>query len=145
MRPAKQAQDQSHDRVRDLLSSRRIHVDEAEPQLSSEGRVDGAVGGAEAEDELVGAEAALGGAGEEREGVEEDGGSGVDGSVGGGEAAEGDVLDGGDAGEGGLLEGAVLDAVEGDDEGEGRGVGLVVRHHREGRSVHSRGDGGGGG
>lgn len=132
MRPPEQAQDQGHDRVRDLLGPGGVHVDEAEPELGGEGGVDGAVGGAEAEDELVGAEAALGGAGEEGEGVEEDGGGGVDGAVGGGEAAEGDVLDGGDAGEGVLLEGAVLDAVEGDDEGEGRGVGLAG-HHREGR------------
>lgn len=45
-----------------------------EAEVNGEGGVDGSVGGAEAENELPGAEAALGGAWEEREGVEDDGG-----------------------------------------------------------------------
>lgn len=50
-------------------------MDEAvEAEVNGEGGVDGSVGGAEAENELPGAETALGGAWEEREGVEDDGG-----------------------------------------------------------------------
>ncbi|EXB80315.1 hypothetical protein L484_025171 [Morus notabilis] len=62
-----------------------------------------------AEDELVRAEAALGGARKVREGVEENGGGGLD--LHDNEAREGDVLDNGDPGEGFLLEGAIFDAV----------------------------------
>lgn len=45
-------------------------MNEAEAEVGREGRVRGAVGGAEAEDEMVGAEATLCGAGEVDEGVE---------------------------------------------------------------------------
>lgn len=80
-----------------------------EAEVDGEGGVDGAVGGAEAEDELPGAEAALGCAWEEREGVEDDGGGGFD--LGVGEAGEGHVLDHGGAGQAVLFEGGVFYAV----------------------------------
>lgn len=103
-------------------------MDEAEAQVSGEGGVDGAVGGAEAEEELPGAEAALGGAGEVCEGVDEDCGGGLDLSI--GEAGEGNVLDGGYAREGLLLEGRVVDAVKRDHKGEGRRPMMVGRRSR---------------
>lgn len=84
-------------------------MDEAETEVSGEGGVDGAVGRAEAEDEVVVAETALGGAGEVGEGVEEDGGGGLDLAV--GDAAERNMFDGGEAGEGIEFEGTVVDAV----------------------------------
>ncbi|KAI6669137.1 hypothetical protein NL676_004022 [Syzygium grande] len=52
------------------VRSRGVHMDEAESQLDSEGEADSAVDGVEAEDEQVGVEVALGGAGEEGDGVE---------------------------------------------------------------------------
>lgn len=130
VRATEEAEDERHDGVGDLLSAGGVDMDEAETEVGGEGGVDGAVGGAEAEDELVGAEAALGGAWEVGEGVEEDGGGGLDLSV--GKAGERDVFDCGDASEGLLLEGAVLDAVEGDDQGKGRRrrVAAVVHCHR---------------
>lgn len=80
-----------------------------EAEVNGEGGVDGSVGGAEAEDELPRAEAALGGAREEGEGVEDDGGCRLD--LGLGEAGQGHVLDDGGAGQAVLLEGGVFDAV----------------------------------
>lgn len=109
VRAAEKAEEQRHDGVSDLIGARGVDVNEAEAEVSSEGRVDSAVGGAEAEDEVVRAEAALGGAWEVGEGVEEDSGGGLDLAI--GETAERDVLDGGDAGEGFELEGAIFDAV----------------------------------
>ena len=93
---AEESEEERHHRIGDLLGARRVDMDEAEAEVCGEGGVNGAVGGAEAEDEVVRAEAALGGAWEVREGVEEDGGGGLDLAV--GETAEGDVLDGGDPG-----------------------------------------------
>lgn len=81
VRPAEQAEDERHYGVGNLLSAAGVDVDEPEAKLGGEGRVYGSVGGAEAEDELPGLEAALGRAGEEGEGVEEDGGGGLDPSV----------------------------------------------------------------
>lgn len=130
VRPAEQAEDECHDGVGDLLGAGGVDMDESEAEVGGEGGVDGAVGGAEAEDELERAEAALGRAWEVREGVEENGGSGLDLPV--GEACEGDVLDGGDAGKGFLLEGAIFDAVEGDDQGKGRRRVAAVVHCRRG-------------
>lgn len=136
VRAAEQAEDERHDGVGDLLGAAGIDVDEPEAELGGEGRVHGAVGGAEAEDELPGLEAALGGAGEEGKGMEEDSGGGLDPAV--GDAGERDVLDGRDAGEGVLLEGGVLEAVEGNDEWDrpgrtsrlGRPGVVVVTAHR---------------
>lgn len=96
MRPAQQAEEERHDRVSDLLGSRGVDVDQAEPEVGGESRVDGAVGGAEAEDELVGAEAALSGAWEVSEGVEENGRRRLDLAL--GQAAEWHVLHGCHAG-----------------------------------------------
>lgn len=62
MSAAEESKKQRHDRVRDLLGTRDIDMDEVESEVSGEGGVDGPVGGAEAEKELPGAEAALGGA-----------------------------------------------------------------------------------
>lgn len=121
--PAQQAKEERHDGVSNLLGSRRVDVDEPEPEFGGELGVDSSVGGAEAENELVGPEPALGGAWEVREGVDEHGGGGLDLSV--GEAAERHVLDDSDAGEGFLLQGTVIDAVEGDHRGE-RGRRRVV-------------------
>jgi hypothetical protein len=90
MRPAQQAKEERHDRVSDLLGPRGVDVDEAEAEVGGESGVNGAVGGAEAEDELVGAEAALSGAWEVREGVEENGGRRLDLPL--GQAAERHVL-----------------------------------------------------
>lgn len=53
-------------------------MNQAETEISSEGRVDRAIGRAEAENKLPGLESALGGSGEECKGMEEDGGSGFD-------------------------------------------------------------------
>ena len=57
-------------------------MEEAETEVRGEGGVDGAVGGAKAKDELVWAEAALGGAWEVGEGVEYDGGGRLDFAIG---------------------------------------------------------------
>lgn len=96
MRPAKQAKEEGHNSIGDLLGAADIDVEEPiKAEISSEGGVDRAVGGAEAEDELPGAETALGGAREEGEGMEENGGGRLDPGV--GETAERNVLDGGDA------------------------------------------------
>lgn len=133
MGAAEEAEEEGHDGVGDLLGAGGVDVDEAEAEVGGEGGVDGAVGGAETDDELPGAETALGGAGEVSEGVEEDGGGGLDPTV--GEASEGDVLHGGDAGEGVLLEGAVVDAVEGHDQGQVRGWAAVEHCHPRGGGV----------
>lgn len=85
-------------------------MDQSEAEIGGEGGVDGAVGRSEAEYQLPGAEAALGGAWEESERVEENGGGRLDPAV--GEAVEANVLDGGDAGERFLLQRVVFDAVE---------------------------------
>lgn len=106
---AEEAEEQGHHGVGDLLGAGGVYMDEAKAEVGGECGIDGAVGGAEAEDEVVGAEAALGGAWEISERVEEDGGGGLDLAV--GETAERDVLDGGDAGEGFEFEGAIFDAV----------------------------------
>lgn len=73
MGPAYEAKEECHDGVGDLLRAVGIDVHEAEAEVGGEGGVDGAVLGAETEDELIGAEAALGGSREEGEGVDEDG------------------------------------------------------------------------
>lgn len=99
--PAEEAEEEGHDGVGNLLGAAGVDVDQAETKVCGEGGIDGPVGGAEAENELPGAEAALGGAGEEGEGVDEDGGGGLDPAV--SEAGEADVLDGSDAGEDLLL------------------------------------------
>ena len=57
--------------IGDLFCSRGIHVEEAETEVGGEGGVDRAVDGAKAKDELVKAKAALGGAWEVGEGVED--------------------------------------------------------------------------
>ena len=90
-------------------------MSEAETQVGSEGGVDGAVRGAEAKDELPGAETALGSAGEENEGVKEDNCRGLDTAA--GTAGEADVLHNGRAGEGLALQGRVLEAIEEDHSG----------------------------
>ena len=128
MSPTEQAEEESHDGISNLLSTRRIDMDEAETEVSGEGGVDGAVGGAETEEELPGAEAALGGTGEVREGVDEDRCGGLDLAL--GKAGERNVLDGSDVGKGLLLEGRVIDAVEGDDKGEGRSRPVMVGRGR---------------
>lgn len=134
MGPAEEAEEERHDGVGDLLGAGCVDMDEAEPEVGGEGGIDGTIGGAEAEYEVVGAEAALGGSREVGEGVEEDGGGGFDLAV--GEAAERNVLDGGDAREGVELEGAIFDAVECHDEGMGRRV-ATVGHCRTGSVVAS--------
>lgn len=96
VRPAKQAKEEGHNSIGNLLCAADIDVEEAtEAEISGKGGVDRAVGGAETEDELPGAKPALRGAGEEGEGMEEDGGGRLD--LGIGETAERNVLDGGDA------------------------------------------------
>ena len=82
MSPSQQPKEESHNRIGDLLCSRGIHVEEAETEVGGKGGVDGAVGGAKAKDELVRAEAALGGAWEVGEGVEYDGGGRLDFAIG---------------------------------------------------------------
>lgn len=109
VRAAEEAEEERHDGVGDLLGARGVDVDEAKAEVSGEGGVDGSVGGAEAEYEVVGTEAALGGAREVGKGVQEDRGSRLDLAF--GEAAEGNMLDAGDAGEGLELERTVVDAV----------------------------------
>lgn len=127
MSPTQQAEEERHDSVSNLLSSRCVNVDESEPEVSSKCGVHSAVGGAETENELVRPEPALGGAWEVREGVNEHRGGGLDLAV--REAAERYVLDAGDAGEGVLLQGTVIDAVEGDDRRErGRCRAVPVGH-----------------
>ena len=108
--PAEEAEEEGHDGVSDLFGPAGVNVDEAEAKVGGEGGVDGAVGGAKAEDELPRTEAALGGPGDERKGVEDDGGSGLDPAI--GEGGEADVLHPCCAGEGLLLERRVLEAVE---------------------------------
>lgn len=111
MRTPQKPEEQRHDGVSNLLSTRHIDMNEAaEAEVGSECGINGAVRGAEAEDELPWTKPALGGAWEEGEGVEEDSGGGLDPSL--GEAAERNVFDGGDAGQAFLLQVRVLDAVE---------------------------------
>ena len=69
MSPSQQPKEESHNRIGDLLCSRGIHVEEVETEVGGEGGVDGAVSGAKAKDDLVRAEAALGGAWEVGVGV----------------------------------------------------------------------------
>lgn len=96
MRPAKQAEEEGHNSIGNLLGAADIDVEEAiKAEISSKGRIDRAVGGAEAEDELPGAKTALGGPREEGEGMEENGSGRLDPGV--CEATERNVLDGGDA------------------------------------------------
>jgi hypothetical protein len=110
---AEEAEEQCHDGVGNLLGAGGVDMDKAEAEVRGESRINGAVGGAEAKDEVIRAEAALGGAGKIGKGVEEDGSGGLDLAV--GEATERDMFNGGDAGEGFEFEGAIFDAVEGDD------------------------------
>lgn len=109
VRAAEEAKEERHDGVGDLLGARGVDVDEAKAKVSGKGGVDGAVGGAKAEDEVVGTEAALGGAREVGEGVEENRGGRLDLAF--GEAAEGNMLYDSDAGKGLELERTVVDAV----------------------------------
>ena len=78
VRAAEEPQEERHDGVGDLLGAVGVDVDEAEAELGGRGGVRGAVRGAEAEQELPGAEPALRGAREEGERGEEDGGGGLD-------------------------------------------------------------------
>lgn len=82
MSPPQQSKKQRHDGVGDLLGAGGVHVDESESEVGGQSGVDGAVGGAETKDELVRAEATLGGAWEVREGLEEHGRGGLDPAVG---------------------------------------------------------------
>ncbi|KAG1362367.1 hypothetical protein COCNU_10G005860 [Cocos nucifera] len=113
--PKEEAEEKGHDSVGDLLSAAGVDMNEAEAEVGGEGGLDGAVCATEAEDELPGADAALGSAGKEGEGVDEDGGGGLDPAI--GEVGEANVLDGGDALEALLLEERVLEAVDGDHQG----------------------------
>lgn len=65
--PPEQREEEGHDGVGDLLVAGGVDVEDSEAELGGEGGVGVAVGGAEAEEEAAGAEAALGGAGEEGE------------------------------------------------------------------------------
>jgi len=64
---AEEAEDERHDGISNLFSSGNVHVDQPEAEIGGKGGVDGAVGGAEAEDELPWLKPALGGPWEERE------------------------------------------------------------------------------
>ncbi|KOM58051.1 hypothetical protein LR48_Vigan11g108400 [Vigna angularis] len=75
---AEEAEEECHNGVCDLLGARGVDVDEAKAKVSGNGGVDDAVPRAEVEDEVVGTEAALGGAREVGEGVQEDHDSGLD-------------------------------------------------------------------
>ncbi|KAH7534033.1 hypothetical protein FEM48_Zijuj04G0194700 [Ziziphus jujuba var. spinosa] len=101
-----------------FLGTRGVNVDKVEAEVSSKSRIDGAIKRAEAEDELVKMEMALGGMWEVGEGMEEDGKGRLDLAI--GESAERDVLDGCNVGQGVLLSGTVIDAVESDNQGERR-------------------------
>ena len=104
----------------------------AEAKVGGERGVDGAVRGAEAKHELPGPEAALGGAREEGERVDEHRRRRLDLRL--CEAAERHVLHGGDACEAFLLEAGVLDAVEGHHQGERRGCSAAMVGHCRRRS-----------
>ena len=52
-----------YDSVRSLLGAQGVDVDKVESKVSGEDGVEGVVGGVEVEDEMVGAEAVLGGTG----------------------------------------------------------------------------------
>ena len=67
MSPSQQPKEESHNHIGDLFCSWGIHGEEAETEVGGEGGVDGA----KAKDELVRAEAALGGTWEVGEGVED--------------------------------------------------------------------------
>lgn len=97
MRPPQQAEEERHDGVGDLLCPRGVNVNEAEAEVGGKGGVDGAVCGAKAEDDLIRAEAPLGGAWEVREGVQDNGSGRLNLPI--CQAAEGNVLDAGDAGQ----------------------------------------------
>ncbi|KAM2165041.1 hypothetical protein ACFX1R_039235 [Malus domestica] len=85
-------------------------------EVSAQGRVDCTVGRAKAEDELVGAEAALGCSWVLREGLEEHGGGGLDLTF--REATERFVLNSGDASQEVMLHAEVIDAIESDNQWE---------------------------
>lgn len=91
------SKNECHHSISNLLGARNIHMDQSEAEIGGECGVDGAIGGTEAENQLRGAEAALGGAWEERERVEQHGGGGLDSAI--GKAVESDVRDDGDSGE----------------------------------------------
>ena len=71
MSPSQQPKEESHNCIGDLFCSRGIHVEEAETEVGGEGGVDRAIDRAKVKDELVRAEAALGGAWEVGKGVED--------------------------------------------------------------------------
>jgi hypothetical protein len=108
--PSEQAEDERHDGVGDLLGTVGVDVDEAEAKVRGDGVVGGAVGGAEAEQELPRSEPALGGAREEGEGGEQHGRGGLDAAR--CDGGEGHVLDRGHAGQPFLLQRGVVEAVE---------------------------------
>ncbi|KAH7534032.1 hypothetical protein FEM48_Zijuj04G0194600 [Ziziphus jujuba var. spinosa] len=114
-----------------------VNVDKAEAEVSSESRIDGAIEGAEANDELVRMEMELGGMWDVGEVMEEAGGGRLDLAI--GESVERDVLDGCDAGQGVLLEGIVIDVVESDDQAERRRHrDVVLGHCSRGLDSHTR-------
>ena len=71
MSPSQQPKEESHNRIGNLFCSRGIHVEKAKTEVGGEGGVDRAVDRAKVKDELVRAEATLGGAWEVGEGVED--------------------------------------------------------------------------
>ena len=71
MSPSQQPKEESHNRIGDLFYSRGLHVEKAEIEVDGEGGVDRVVDRAKVKDELVRAEAALGGVWEVGEGVED--------------------------------------------------------------------------
>jgi hypothetical protein len=110
MGAAEETEEERHDGIGDLLGAVAVDVDEAEAELGGRGGVGGAVGGAEAEQELPGAESALRNAREEGKRGEQHGGGGLDAA--GREDGERRVLHGRRARQRLPLHRRVLDAVE---------------------------------
>jgi hypothetical protein len=107
---AEEAEEERHDGVGDLLGAVGVDMDEAEAELGGRSGVGGAVGGAEAEQELPWAKPALRGAWEEGERGEQHGGGGLDAAR--GERGEWRVLHGRGSRQRIPLHHRVLDAVE---------------------------------
>lgn len=114
-------------------------MDKAEAKIGGKGGVRGSVSGSQAENELPGLEAAVGGAGQECKGVEENSGGGLDPAI--RDRGECDVVQGGNAGEGFLLRTQILEAVEGDDEGKAGDHPVGIRRGSAGASAGSGGGG----